>query len=63
MERSIEVKDRLKEIREAKWVSWNELQGSIRNNLICSPFGLFHYRVKLTDQIEKVIKARKKFAD
>lgn len=44
-----------KEIKEAKWVSWNELQGPIRNNLQTSPFGLFHYRVTLTDTVSKLL--------
>lgn len=44
----------IKEIKEAIWVSWEDLQGSIRGNLIRSPYGLFHYRVSLTDTVAKI---------
>ncbi|MFA5536109.1 MAG: NUDIX hydrolase [Bacillota bacterium] len=44
----------IEEIKEAKWVDWKDLQGSIQNNLNNSPYGLFHYRVHLTDIIAKI---------
>lgn len=45
-----------KEIKEAKWVTWTELQGPIRSRLQSSPMGLFQYRVALTDAVEKILK-------
>lgn len=43
------------EIKEAKWVSWEELQGPIRDNLRNSPLKLFHYRVALTDAVRRLL--------
>jgi 8-oxo-dGTP pyrophosphatase MutT (NUDIX family) len=45
----------VKEIKEAKWVSWEQLQGPIRNNLMNSNLGLFHYRVILTDTVASLL--------
>ena len=47
----------IKEIKEAKWVGWEELQGSVRNNLNNSSFGLFRYRAHLTDVVAKIYKS------
>lgn len=44
------------EIKEAKWVSWEELQGPIRENLRNSPLKLFHYRVVLTDAVRRLLR-------
>lgn len=44
------------EIKEAKWVSWEELQGPIRDNLRNSPLKLFHYRVALTDAVRRLLR-------
>jgi 8-oxo-dGTP pyrophosphatase MutT (NUDIX family) len=45
----------VKEIKEARWVSWEQLQGPIRNNLINSNLGLFQYRVILTDAVVSLL--------
>lgn len=45
----------IKEIKEAQWVSWEQLQGPIRTNLLNSKLGLFQYRVSLTDAVAALI--------
>lgn len=45
----------IKEIKEAKWVTWEELQGPIRTKLLNSNLGLFRYRVNLTDAVASLL--------
>ncbi|NLC77850.1 MAG: NUDIX hydrolase [Clostridia bacterium] len=43
------------EIKEAKWVTWEELQGPIRASLQNSNLGLLQYRVNLTDAVATLL--------
>ncbi|MCZ7662355.1 MAG: NUDIX hydrolase [Thermoleophilia bacterium] len=47
-ERRLDPRD-TREIAEARWVTFDELQGPIRGTLLSSGGGLFRYRVALTD--------------
>ncbi len=47
------------EIRETKWVTLEELQGPIREELLATGMGLFAYRVALHDaSVEEILKLR-----
>jgi 8-oxo-dGTP pyrophosphatase MutT (NUDIX family) len=47
------------EIAEAKWVSLDELQGPVRQALLDTGWGLFRYRVALTDLTVQALEGAK----